>query len=358
MCELMREKKLFSPELNDNNKRIILGDTTNVFDLYNIKYDWAYDLWMEMLGNHWIPEKTPMLPDQQGYEKLTDEEKDAYDRMLSFLIYMDSLQTNNLPNITEYITASEIVLALTRQTFEEALHSRSYGHMLTSMYDKEHATKVIYYWKNDPILLKRNKAIADVYQKFKDEPSIINFIVVLFANFFLEGIYFYNGFNFFYNLSNRNLMQASAKQIRFINRDELRHTVLFRNIIKGVANEEPEKFEKALPIVKDLLLQVVEEEIMMSHHILGDKILGITKATTTEYTHYLANKRSKEVGLGEPWPDATNPYKHLEKQASIDDESTAKANNFESTSSAYQQATTVEGWEEARDTSRERKKLF
>ena len=50
------------------------------------------------------------------------------------------------------------------------------------------------------------------------------------ANYILEGLYFYNGFNFFYNLASRNLMLGVADEIRYINRDELTHVVIFKRI--------------------------------------------------------------------------------------------------------------------------------
>ena len=43
------------------------------------------------------------------------------------------------------------------------------------------------------------------------------------ANFILEGIYFYSGFMFFYNLSRNGKMSGSAQEIRYINRDENTH---------------------------------------------------------------------------------------------------------------------------------------
>jgi ribonucleoside-diphosphate reductase beta chain len=39
---------------------------------------------------------------------------------------------------------------------------------------------------------------------------------VMMANFILEGIYFYSGFMFFYNLSRNGKMPGSAQEIRYI----------------------------------------------------------------------------------------------------------------------------------------------
>jgi hypothetical protein len=64
-----------------------------------------------------------MSGDVKDYENLSNREKSSYDKALSQLIFMDSLQTNNvIDNINPYVTAPEINLVLVRQSFEEALH--------------------------------------------------------------------------------------------------------------------------------------------------------------------------------------------------------------------------------------------
>ena len=70
---------------------------------------------------------------------------------------------------------------------------------------------------------------------------LVNTIV---ANYILEGIYFYSGFMFFYNLGRNNLMPGSVQEIRYINRDENTHLWLFRNILLELKKEEPDLFRE------------------------------------------------------------------------------------------------------------------
>lgn len=53
----------------------------------------------------------------------------------------------------------------------------------------------------------------------------------LIANYILEGIYFYSGFMFFYNLGRMGKMPGTVQEIRYINRDENTHLWLFRSMI-------------------------------------------------------------------------------------------------------------------------------
>ena len=342
----MEIKKLFNPDGDDTNKRIINANLTNTFDLYNIKYKWAEKVWDAMLANHWVPEKSSMVTDKASYKDLTEDEKVAYLKILSFLIFLDSVQTNNIPNIANYITASEIMLPLSRQVFDEALHSRSYGHIMTSIFDKETAEKAIYYWREDEIMKKRNAYIAEIYQDFVDEPTNKGFIRTLIANYLLEGLYFYNGFYFFYNLGSRGLMTDTVTQIRYINRDELQHCSLFRYIIIEIQNEEPSLWKSMEEEVYDMFREAAKQEIEFSSHIIGDKILGMTCESIEQYSHYLANKRLKAINCDKVFPDVKNPYAHLEAIGGVEDEGSSKSNMFETTSISYKQAHILAGWDD------------
>lgn len=343
---MLKEKKLFNPNGDDTEKRVINGEPTNTFDLYNIKYPWAIKVWDAMLSNNWVPEKSSMVSDKNSYKHTSEDEQTAYLKTLSFLIFLDSIQTNNVPNISNYITASEVILPLSRQTFDEALHSKSYGHIMTSIFDKETADKAIYYWREDEIMKERNSYIAKIYQDFIDSPTDKGFIRVLIANYLLEGLYFYNGFYFFYNLGSRGLMTDTVTQIKYINRDELQHCSLFRYIIKEIQVEEPELWNSMKDEVQDMFKNAVEQEIAFSTHIIGDKILGMTTDSIKQYTKYLANKRLKAIGMDELYKDIKNPYKHLEAIGGVEDESSSKSNMFETTSIAYKQANILDGWDD------------
>lgn len=341
----IKPKLLFNPNANDENKRVFDGETTNCFNLYDIKYKWAWNLFENMLENHWIPEKSGMGKDKNSFENdLSPAEKEAFLEILSFLIYLDSIQTNNIPNIADYITAPEISLCLARQTFDEALHSRSYGYILTSIFDRETALKAIYYWRDDPVLLKRNEYIANIYQDFKDNPSDDNFIKVLIANYLLEGLYFYNGFQFFYSLASRGIMIDTSTQIKYINRDELTHCTLFKQIILEIQKENPELWERNIPAIYDMFKNAVEQEIAFSDHVIGDKILGMSSETIINYTHWLANYRLSQIKLPKLFDKTENPYKHLQSIAGVEDESSSKTNVFEAKSIAYKQSSILDGW--------------
>lgn len=343
----MNRKKLFNIEGNDDvlQRKMIAGNVTNLFNLNNVKYQWANKLYRLMMENFWIPEKVSLFDDKRAYDELTPAEQNAYDGILSFLVFLDSIQTNNLPNISDYITAPEVNLILAIQTYQEAVHSQSYAYIIESIIPTEKRETIYDRWRDDKVLLERNKYIADIYQKFVDDRNDVNFARVLVANFLLEGLYFYNGFNFFYNLAARSLMIGTADEIKYINRDELTHCVIFANIIKEIRKERPQFFND--DEICEMFRKATEQEIAWSNHIIGDQVLGITPQTIEQYTKFMANKRLKEIGL-EPIYEGFDetPYKNLEKISDTNGEGNVKGNFFEANVSSYNQSTAVEGWDE------------
>ena len=342
----MNKKKLFNPSGNDdvNQRKVIKGNTTNLFNLNNAKYSWCKNMYRVMMSNFWIPEKVDLSSDIEDYNNLTEKEVRAFDGIISFLIFLDSIQTNNLPHISDYITAPEISTVLSIQTYQEAIHSQSYAYILESIVPPYKADKIYDFWRDDKMLYKRNKYIANIYQDFIDNPNDKTFAKVLVGNYILEGLYFYNGFMFFYNLASRNKLLGVCDEIKYINRDELTHVVLFQNIIKEIRQENPEVIDKNM--VYELFEKAVEQELEWSYHILGDDILGITKLTTEKYTKYIANKRLKTLGFEELYPGYDeNPYKHLELIGD-DQGDVVKAGFFEATNTSYSQSSSVDGWDD------------
>lgn len=343
----MDKKRLFNPEGIDTLKerRIIKGNTTNIFNLNNVKYQWANYLYRTMMGNFWIPEKIDLTQDKNDYNNLTEDEKEAYNGILSFLIFLDSIQTNNIPNISDYITAPEINLILSIQTFQEAIHSQSYQYIIESILAKEIRDSIYDRWREDRILFERNRYIANIYQDFLDKPEDKNFIKVIVADYLLESLYFYNGFNFFYLLASRNRMMGTSDIIRLINRDELSHVVIFQQILKEIKLENPELIDEEE--IYSMFRKAVEQEINWTNHIIGEKILGITLESTEKYTKWLANERLKAIGLKAIYEEGDkNPYKYLEKFADTEGEGNVKSNFFEGTVTSYNMSSSIDGWDE------------
>jgi ribonucleoside-diphosphate reductase beta chain len=329
----MDRKKIYNPESTEdvNGRRIFGGNPTGIFELNDIKYQWAYNLWEMMLNNTWFPKEVDMTQDTRDYKMLTDMEKTAYDKALSQLIFMDSLQTNNLiDNVNPYVTAPEINLILVRQSFEEALHSQSYAVMVDSI--SQNSEEIYELWRRDMMLKSKNDAIAAVYTELARNPTEHNFVKACFANQILEGIYFYSGFTYIYTLARSGKMLGSAQMIRFIQRDEVTHLVLFQNLINSLKRERPDLFtEKLKEEVYEMFRNAVRLESDWGKYITQGQILGLTNDIVEQYIQYLADDRLKAVGFA-PLYNVSHPIKWVDDFAKFNDQ---KTNFFEGTVTNY-----------------------
>jgi len=338
----MKKNFIFNENGNDSltARTIINGNITGLFNLNEVKYNWARSMYPLMIGNFWVPEKVGGLNDDAVmYTDLTYEEKRAYKGIISFLTFLDSIQTINLPNFSDFITSPEVNLLLSIQSYQEAIHSQSYTTILESVIDATERDEIYYFWRDDEILLKRNKYIGNIYQEFDDNPSDENFFRAVIGNYILEGLYFYNGFAFFDTLVCHSKMIATGRMINYIRRDELTHVVLFANIIKEIKREFPNLYKES--VIRDMFKRAVDEEIQWTNHIVGECVPGINKTTTSQYTKWLANERLGLIKMEPIYPDILgNPYKHLKAQQ---DNNSEKTNFFESTVVNYTQSSSMNG---------------
>lgn len=340
----LNEKRLFNPKGQDDvsHRTIIKGNTTNILNLNATKYQWAKALYRVMTNNTWFPEKVNLSEDAISYQTLTADEQFSYKGILSFLIFLDSIQTNNLPNFNDFITAPEVNLILAIQTYQEAIHSQSYQVILESIVEKQARDEILYFWRDNEILLKRNQYICDIYEDFQKKPNDKTMFRAVVANYLLEGLYFYNGFAFFDTLADQGKMLGTEKMIAYIRRDELTHVTLFADILLEIKEEFPDVFDEK--IVYEMFESAVQQEIEWSNFILGNRILGINTDAIESYTRYLANERLKLIKMDPLYDNTVNPFKHLERFQEMNEDRT---NFFESTVINYTQSSGLAGsWDD------------
>lgn len=338
---------LFNPTGDDKteNRSIWYGNTTNLMQLNDVRYSWAVGLYQQMRENFWIPQKLDVTQDVTDYWNLTKEERRAYDGILAYLTFLDSIQTCNIPHLKTTITAPEVSLCMAEQISQEAMHNQSYQYLIETIIPSDKRNSVYEFWRTDSVLFERCQFIADMYQAYVDNPTPENYFTALMGDYLLEGIYFYNGFIFFYNLASRMLMPGSTDVFKLIQRDELSHVRLYQKILPEAMATFPHSNEQ----IYQMFSEAVEHEIKWTNHIVGDKILGISSTSTEQYTKYLANIRLRAIGLSPLYiEDKYNksPYAHLERFSDTKGEANTKANFFEAGVTSYQMSSALAGWDD------------
>ena len=329
----LKEMPLFNEGGDDTPEAqtLINGNPTGISNLNENKFKWANKLYRTMTANFWIPEKVSLTDDATSIKELTASEDMCTKTTLSFLIFLDSYQCLNLPNLKKFITAPNVANLIAIQEFQEVIHSQSYQYVLDSLYPLMTRESIYNKWRDDPLLLDRIRYVANIGNEFLANPDTENFKKVIIMNLLLESIYFYQGFMYFDQLASRNKLVQSSKIIDYIRRDEITHIGIFINIIKETFTEDDNG------LIVDMFKTAARQEIEWAEHIFGDNILGISNKSSKQYIHYLVNDRLRMLGIPPAFPKITNPYAHLEQKA--------KENFFETTVTSYDRSESINGWE-------------
>ena len=185
-------------------------------------------------------------------------------------------------------------------------------------------------------MLARNEFIGKLYNAFQTEKSMEMLVKTIVANYILEGIYFYSGFMFFYNLGRNQLMPGSVQEIRYINRDENTHLWLFRNILIELKKEQPDLFtEQYINEYRSMIKEGCEQEIKWGHYVIGDDVQGLNREMITDYVQYLGNLRCTNLGFAPIYEGHETEPESMRWVSQYSNANAIKTDFFEARSTAY-----------------------
>lgn len=337
---LLVRNKLFNPDCVDkvDQRRLFGGETSNVLDLNNVKYQWAPFQYKNIREAFWVPQKYDLASDINHYGQLSNSERRCFDTIISYLYFLDSIQVNNLTsNFVAYSTAPEFTHVLIAHAYFEGIHSESYKYCVESLVPAYRREDVIHRYRTYLPLMDRNKEIAKFYQQFQDNPTDANLITAFIANYILEGLLFYNSFLFFFNLATKSLFPGVVDIIRLINKDESYHVTVFAKVLQIIKEEYQFDIE---PQIREMFDAATTREIEFFNGILNNDIIGLSEKGTEQYTKHLANNRLRAIGLSPLYEDVINPYRHLERISNLSKDAPVKGNFFEA-SQEYSNETAI-----------------
>lgn len=293
---------------------IFLGSGKNSQRYDVIKYPIFDTIWSQMAGNDWVHDEIACTKDQNDFLNLTDSMKHVFTRVLNKLIFLDSLQGRGLlQTIGSIITNPEFECCATEwQRFEISRHSRSYTHILRSIYPNP--SEIFDESFKIPELMSIADSIATPYElcfqavikyhnKACSEKELKEAILKMFIEInILEGVRFYSGFAAIWSMHySQGLMERTSKILQLICRDENYHLAITQNLLKILAKNEDEGFievyENSKGYIKERYLQTFEQESMWVDYLFKyGSFLGMTSELAKNYLKYLINRRLKAIG--------------------------------------------------------------
>ena len=294
------------------------------YDTY--KYPIFEKLTQQQLGYFWKPEEISLQKDRSDYQKLRPEQKHIFTSNLKYQILLDSVQGRG-PGMAfaPYCSLPELEGCLKAWEFMEMIHSRSYTHIIKNLYPDP--SEVFDTILTDEKILERAKTVTAAYNEFinaaheydngntwqhanEDVPTaLINRydlkrkLYRAMANVnILEGIRFYVSFACSFAFGELKQMEASAKIISLIARDESQHLVISQNILKNWRNgDDPDMIkiaEEQKPWLIETFKLAVDQEKAWAEYLFKDgSMIGLNEKLLGNYVEWIANRRMKAVGL-------------------------------------------------------------
>ena len=329
-----------------DNKRLINCTTVDVNQLMPLKYNWAWEHYLNGCANHWMPSEVPMGKDIEIWKsnQLSDAERLLIMRNLGFFSTAESLVANNITlAIYKHVTNPECRQYLLRQAFEEAIHTHTFHYIVESLNLEE--GEIFNMYNEIPAIHDKDKfemkLTEDVLQenfttrtlegaqKFLE--NMIGFYIIM------EGIFFYSGFAMILSLHRQNKMTGIGEQFQYILRDETIHLNFGIDLINGIKEENPELWTPDFQAyITDKIREAVELEIRYAEDCLPQGILGLTAPMFREYAQYIADRRLERIGLKTQY-DSKNPFPWMSETIDLGKEK----NFFETRVTEYQSSASL-----------------
>jgi len=318
----------------------LLNCHSDVNQLMPIKYQWAWEHYLNGCANHWIPNEISMVDDHALWksEQLSEEERRLILRNCGFFSTGESLVANNLIlAIYRFITNAECRQYLLRQAFEESIHTHAFVYICESLGLNVHTVFNMYH--EVPSVRDKDafqiKVTKDILQKdfstetFSGKQKFLENLIAYYV--ILEGIFFYGGFAMVLSLARHNKMRGIGHHYEFILRDETIHLNFGIDLINGIKEENPEIWTSEFQNrVIDLVKEGVNLETAYTYDCLPKPILGLDPRQVENYVKFIADRRLERIGLKSQY-QVKNPLKWMSEIIDL----LKEKNFFETTVTEY-----------------------
>jgi len=324
-------------------KRLINADAVAVNQLMPLKYDWAWEHYLNGCQNHWQPQEVPMGRDIAQWKDgdLTDDERHVVLRNLGFFSTAESLVANNLIlAIFKHVTNPECRQYLLRQAFEEAIHTHAFHYIVESLGLDGRAIFTMHREVNsiagkDDFEMELTHGLLDPSFTTSTTAGAQRFLENLVGYYvIMEGIFFYSGFAMMLSFHRQNRLTGIGQQFQYILRDESTHLNFGVDLINGIVAENPELWTADVrQRLVERIERSVELEIAYAEDCLPRGILGLNAGLFRDYVRHIADRRLERIGLPTRF-GAANPFPWMSETIDLRKEK----NFFETRVVEYQSA--------------------
>lgn len=301
-------------------KMFLDGGAPKIARYENLKYPQIDKFTERQMGFFWKPEEVDLTKDRIDFKNLPEEQKHIFESNLRRQILLDSVnQRGPAETLLPICSLPELESWLETWSANEAIHSRSYTHILRNVHPDpskvfdglteikeivECARDVSYYydnlhqWNIKKFAVEYGILPKAEYDEYEHKKALWLAIASINA---LEGIRFYVSFACSWAFGELKIMEGNAKIIKLICRDENLHLGFTQFLLKTLPKDDPD-YEKikneTLDEVKKMFNGVVNQEIEWANYLFKyGSMIGLSDKILKDYVLYIAAKRARSVNI-------------------------------------------------------------
>lgn len=261
---------------------------------WSVKDDeWSEMFLMQNLKQFWMPEEVALAGDLPSWRNLSEEEREAYRKVLGGLTMLDTIQGDiGMPSVAETVESHQQKAVLSFMgAMENAIHARSYSNIFLTLSTQKDIDETFAWIEDNKHLQTKANVIGVAYERASN--SLEESYMAKVASIALESFLFYSGFFYPLYLAGQGKVRGSGDIISLIVRDESIHGVY----VGLLAQKEVESYEGKDGLetkVYEMFDELLENEIAYTREIYDP--IGLT-LEVIDYVKYNANKALNNLGF-------------------------------------------------------------
>jgi len=306
---------------------MFFGNSVNLARYDQQKYEVFEKLIEKQLSFFWRPEEIDVTRDKRDFAMLPEHQKHIFISNLKYQTLLDSIQGRS-PNLAllPIVSIPELETWIETWSFSETIHSRSYTHILRSIFDDP---SVVFddIVENEEIR-KRAVAVTCYYDELINNVTKLkhglggvtlrdckkSLYLCIMAAHILEAVRFYVSFACSFAFAEQNILEGNAKIIKLIARDEALHLTATSTILNlwHAGRDDPEMLEIATECKEtsiNMHIKAAGQEKEWAKYLFKDgSMIGLNESIVCTYVDFITNQRCTSIGLPKVMPEVkANP---------------------------------------------------
>lgn len=293
-----------------------------VSQLISSKNEWAKELWVKAMANHWTPMQVNMSEDIKQWKDenfFSKDERLLVKRALGLFAAGESLVSNSIQTGEwPYLTDGACRQYMIRKNAEEAVHNWTVK-VCCESYNLS-VEEVAEAYLNIPSIKAKERFLMQSLSNFGDKNFDIETVegkqkflknMVIFY-LVCEGTWFFSNFALLLAMGRQNKLPGLMDQITYSLKDESLHVEFGCKVLSQTQREYPEVWTKEFKEeVREIMRSGTEVEFAYARDVLPTGILGITPPMLDQYIKFLSNMRLKSIDLKPVYEECQNPFTWL-----------------------------------------------